>query len=199
MARRFHLRAQRFHIALVSFRIRHGPLRPRRIVLVHQRARHPIDDLHHIALVRRLLPLDNFLAVQNDPGIVARFDRRFHQSLLDHPALFRFRILFQVQFESADAVDGARPGLAYSLFQFELFFRISGRIERHGSRLRAAGRGQHHGQDKNNCDWRFHFGTARIHSARLAARSRAICRKLSFFATRSSIGRNCSGATSLFP
>ena len=35
-------------------------------------------------------------------------------------------------------------------------------------------------------------------SASAAARSREICRKLSFFATRSSIGRNCSGPTSRF-
>ena len=64
-------------------------------------------------------------------------------------ALLRLRVFFQVLFERADEIDGARPGFTDRLGKLELLFGIACRIER-GRCLRLADACRQTGQTTAN-------------------------------------------------
>ncbi len=115
MSRRFQLHAQRGDVALISLRVPDGSLGPLGIALVHQGARHAIEHLHDLALVRqRGLPLQDSFRVENDRALsfasVADLTSSFsiNERCLDSG-------IFQVLFKRPDAIDGALPRFTHRL------------------------------------------------------------------------------------
>ena len=133
--------------------------------------------------------LENFFAIENDAGGVVGFERGFRERLFDGGPLRGGGVFGEEVFEAVDQIDWAVVGFGKRAVEVILLGRLSAQ-ESGGRDQRNSGEACHLACEVDGSAG----AAARMLSASAAARSRAMLRKLSFFATRSSMGRNCSCA-----